>query len=81
MAVVIRFRRTGTKKKPRYRIVAIDKRFARDGRCIETLGNYNPFDREKGLTVNSEKVSSWIKKGAKLSNTLKKLFKKAKVNI
>ena len=79
MAVVIRLTRVGTNKKPRYRIVAADSKFARDGRNLEILGNFNPFDKEKGLKVNSEKVASWIKKGAKPSNTLKKMFKKAKI--
>lgn len=81
MAVVIRLTRTGTKSKPRYRIVAADSKYARDGRNLEILGNFNPFDKQKGLVVNSEKVSAWIKKGAKPSNTLKKLFSKAKITL
>lgn len=81
MAVVIRMARIGTTKKPRYRIVAADSRFPKEGRNIENLGSYNPFDSEKGLAVKTEKISAWVKKGAKLSNTVKKLLSSAKINI
>jgi small subunit ribosomal protein S16 len=81
MAVVIRLTRVGTSKKPRYRIVATDSRFPIKGRNLENLGSYNPFNKEKGLIVKAEKVTSWIKKGAKLSNTLSKLFKNAKISL
>ena len=70
MAVVIRLTRVGTNKKPRYRIVATDSRFPIKGRKLENIGSYNPFNKEKGLIVNTEKVSYWVKNGAKLSNTL-----------
>ena len=81
MAVVIRMTRFGTTKKPRYRIVAADQRFKRDGRCLEQLGSYNPIDREKGLVVKAEKISAWIKKGAQPSNTVAKLLKNAKIQL
>ena len=42
MAVKLRLKRMGAKKAPRYRIVAADSRFARDGREIETIGHINP---------------------------------------
>ncbi|MFH5500326.1 30S ribosomal protein S16, partial [Listeria monocytogenes] len=43
MAVKIRLKRIGSKKKPFYRIVVADSRFPRDGRSIETIGTYNPL--------------------------------------
>lgn len=80
MGVTIRLSRIGAKRKPRYRIVVADSRFSRDGRNIEILGSYNPFDKEKGLNIKADKVSNWLKKGATLSNTLKKLLKKSKIS-
>ena len=79
MGVIIRLARGGTKSKPRYRVVVADSRFPKEGRKIEILGSFNPFDKEKGLKVDAEKVVSWIKKGAKPSNTLNKIFKKARI--
>ena len=78
MATVIRMVRTGTTKKPRSRIVVADHSFPRDGRNIEILGSYNPFDKEKGLIIDAAKVTEWMKKGAKPSNTVLKLLKNTK---
>jgi small subunit ribosomal protein S16 len=81
MAVAIRLLRQGAKNKPRYRIVVCDSRFTTGGRSLEVLGSYNPFDKEKGLKVKVERISDWVKKGAILSNTLKKLLKNHKINL
>jgi len=43
MAVRIRLRRMGAKKRPFYRIVVADSRSPRDGRVIEEIGYYNPI--------------------------------------
>lgn len=68
MAVAIRFSRQGKKKSPFYRIVAADKRSARDGRFIELLGTYHPVT--KVLKLDSERYERWRKVGAKPSGTL-----------
>jgi len=68
MAVAIRFSRQGKKKAPFYRIVAADKRCARDGRFIELLGTYHPMT--KVLKLDQEKFQKWIKVGAQPSGTL-----------
>ncbi len=78
MPTVIRMVRTGTTKKPRYRIVVADHSFPRDGRNIEILGHYNPFDKVKGFVIDRGKVAEWVKKGAKPSNTVLKLLKNIK---
>lgn len=75
MAVKIRLRRMGTNKKPFYRIVATDSRFPRDGRFIEILGFYNPKTSPKQIKIEKEKVISWLRKGAKMSQTVERLFK------
>ena len=76
MAVVLRMTRRGAKKKPFYRIVAADSRSPRDGKFLEMLGTYDPLKSENNLKIDSEKVASWIKKGAKPSETVASLLKK-----
>ena len=68
MAVAIRMSRQGKKKSPFYRIVAADKRCARDGRFIELLGTYHPIT--KVLKLDSERYQKWISVGAQPSGTL-----------
>lgn len=74
MAVVIRFSRHGTKKKPVYRVVAADKQYPRDGRFIEVLGTYHPS--KKDLKVNAERVKYWLNAGACPSATVKKVIER-----
>ncbi len=78
MSVTIRLTRHGAKKKPFYRIVVSDRRFPRDGRYIEQVGSYDPNGASGGLQLNQEKIASWIKNGAKPSETVSQLLKKAK---
>lgn len=68
MAVALRMSRQGKKKAPFYRIVAADKRCARDGRFIELLGTYHPTT--KVLKLDQEKYQKWISVGAQPSGTL-----------
>lgn len=75
MAVKIRMKRLGAKKKPFYRIVVADVRSPRDGRFIEELGYYNPVATPKVFKVDEEKLADWIKKGAKPTDTVAKLLK------
>ena len=79
MAVVLRMTRRGAKKKPFYRIVAADSRSPRDGRFLEMLGTYDPLNSDNNIKVDAEKITSWIKKGAKPSQTVASLLKKAGV--
>lgn len=69
MAVALRMSRQGKKKSPFYRIVAADKRKARDGKFIELLGTYHPIT--KVLKLDQEKYQKWISVGAQPSGTLK----------
>ncbi len=78
MSVTIRMSRHGTKKRPFYRIVVSDRRFPRDGRYIEQVGTYDPSAATGGLKLNRDKVETWIKKGAKPSQTVSELIKKQK---
>lgn len=77
MAVRIRLKRMGAKKKPFYRIVVADSRYPRDGRFIEEIGYYNPTTEPTTLEVDTEKARQWISKGARPSDTVKALLDKA----
>ncbi len=78
MAVSIRLRRTGSSKRPAYRVVVADSRSPRDGRFIEIIGHYNPLTRPPTVKIDRTKAEGWIKKGAQPSNTVKKLLANVK---
>ena len=75
--VKIRLKRVGAKKAPFYHIVVADSRSPRDGKIIEQVGTYNPMTKPSTIVVNTEKVATWIKDGAKPTDTVKKLIELA----
>lgn len=79
--IKIRMARGGRVHKPIYSIVATDSRSSRDGRFLEKLGQYNPASEEVLLDVRPEAIAAWIEKGAVLSDTVKTLLKKHKIDI
>jgi small subunit ribosomal protein S16 len=79
VAVRIRLKRMGAKKKPFYRIVVADSRFPRDGRFIEEIGYYNPTTKPSTFEVNREKAEMWLSRGARPSDTVRLIFEKAGV--
>lgn len=76
MAVKLRLRRTGSKKRPFYRIVAADARSPRDGRFIENIGYYNPLTTPADVKVNEELALKWLREGAQPSDTVRNIFSK-----
>lgn len=76
MAVRIRLRRMGAKKRPFYRIVVADSRSPRDGRIIEEIGYYNPIAEPVDIKVDADKAKAWLSTGAQPSDTVKDLLKK-----
>jgi len=81
MAVKIRLRRMGTTKKPFYRLVAADGRYATNGRFLEALGWYDPKMEGANFKVNLERIAYWMDKGALPSETAQSLIKKAQAGI
>ena len=75
--VVIRLSRGGAKKRPFYTIVVSDRRNARDGRCIERIGYFNPIASGKDvrLHMDYERAQYWISKGAQPSERVQQLIK------
>lgn len=77
MAVKLRLTRTGCKKRPFYRVVAINSATRRDGRPLEFLGFYNPMTSPAQIEIDMEKVNKWLDKGAEASDTVRNLLKTA----
>jgi small subunit ribosomal protein S16 len=77
MAVRIRLSRVGATKQPSYRFVVADSRAARDGRAIDTLGHYNPRTEPIELNIDEEKARKWLSQGARPSDTVERLFRRA----
>lgn len=70
----IRLTRTGRTHAPAYRIVVMEKRSKRDGKYIDQIGYYNPNLKPAELKVDEQKMESWVKKGAQVSEGLKKIL-------
>lgn len=74
MAVRIRLKRMGAKKRPFYRVIVADSRSPRDGRFIETLGTYNPLTNPSEVRLDADRVQTWLSRGAQPSDTVKRLL-------
>ena len=76
MAVKLRLKRMGAKKRPFYRIVAADSRSPRDGKFIEVVGTYNPIMEPAEIKVNQELALKWLNQGAIPTDTVRDLLSK-----
>jgi small subunit ribosomal protein S16 len=72
----MRLSRIGSKKRPYYRIVVIDKRRAQNGRFLEVVGNYNPLANPVQMDINTERAQFWLSKGAEPSETVRSILRK-----
>jgi small subunit ribosomal protein S16 len=82
MSASIRLKKFGTKKRPYYRIVVIDKRAPRDGKTIEELGYYHPIEAEdKQILLNEDKVKAWLQNGAIVSDTVHRILNKKNISL
>jgi small subunit ribosomal protein S16 len=75
VAVRLRLTRVGGKKDPIWRVVVADQRSPRDGRIIETVGQYNAQTNPSTIRLDEDKVRTWLAKGAQPTNTVRKLLK------
>jgi small subunit ribosomal protein S16 len=78
--VKIRLARHGSKKHPVYRIVVTDSESPRDGRFIDQLGLYDPTRSPSLVDLKSEKLQTWLSKGARPSQTVAQLIRKAEAS-
>ncbi len=74
--LAIRLTRSGSKKRPTYRVIVTEARTPRDSRVVESLGYYNPRTKPATLKVDRERLAHWLGVGAQPSNTVKTLLKK-----
>ncbi len=73
MAVKLRLKRFGAKKRPFYRVVVSDSREKRDGSYIELIGTYSPLNEEK-YKIDETLALKWLKTGAQPTDTVKNIF-------
>lgn len=76
MAVKIRLTRFGRKKMPFYRIIVADIESKRDGKFLDILGTYDPMKDPAEVKIDTDKLKTWLDRGAKPTNTVKSLITK-----
>ena len=74
MAVKMRLKRMGAKRKPFYRIIIADSRSPRDGRFIATVGTYDPTKADNKITLKETEIIDWLNKGAQPTDTVKSIL-------
>jgi len=80
--IKIRLARAGRLNRPIYSIVATDTKSCRDSNFLQKLGQYDPRSQTEVLkNLNLEAINTWLSQGAQLSETLRTVFKKEKVQI
>ena len=72
--VKLRLRRTGSKKRASFRIVAANARSPRDGKFLELLGHDNPRQDPPLVVVKEDRLFDWLSKGAQPSDSLKRIL-------
>jgi small subunit ribosomal protein S16 len=70
----MRLRRTGKKKQAHYRVVVAESTCPRDGRFVEVVGHYDPGQNPPRVEFDEDKVLSWLKKGARPTDTVRSLL-------
>lgn len=75
--LVIRLARQGSRKKPFYRVVLLEKSAARNGRSLEILGTYNPVPNPALIDLNRERIAHWVARGAEPSATVANLVRRS----
>lgn len=75
MAVKIRLRKQGRKNRPFFRIVVANDRTKRDGKYLDSIGYYDPMekDKEKRISVDVERIRHWLSQGAILTERMENI--------
>jgi small subunit ribosomal protein S16 len=81
LAVRLRLTRVGGKKDPVWRVVVADQRSPRDGRFIETVGQYNPQTSPSTIKLDEERIRQWLAKGAQPSDQVRKLLRTQGIDV
>ena len=75
MAVKIKLARIGKIREPHYRIIVADARTRRNGRAIETIGQYNPQTEPSLIVIDEDRARHWLEHGAKPTRTVSHLLR------
>ncbi len=78
MALKIRLTRIGAVHQPHYRVVVAEARSRRDGDPVDSIGTYDPRAKANGFKVDIARVDYWLSKGAKPTDTLHAMIKRAR---
>lgn len=70
----IRMRRTGSKKRPFYRVVVTEARSPREGSFLEVIGFYNPRTKPAVVEIDKARVEHWVSQGARPSDSVRTLL-------
>jgi small subunit ribosomal protein S16 len=73
----LRLKRTGRKRSPSYRLVIMENTSRRDGRSVDEVGYYNPITKQ--YKFETDKIKKWLNYGAKPTQTVLSLLKKAEI--
>ena len=76
---MIRLARIGKKKRPFYRVIVTEKTRPRNGRFVEIVGTYDPLKKPAAVTLDHDRVSYWLSKGAQPSDTVRSFLKREKI--
>ncbi len=72
----MRLTRIGSKKRPFYRIVVMDKRRAQNGRFLEIVGHYDPLADPARIELKDDRARYWLSKGAQPSETVRSILRR-----
>lgn len=78
MALKIRLTKVGSVHQPLYRVVVAEARSRRDGAAVENLGTYTPKTKGSPINLKLDRVDYWLSKGAKPTDTVHAMIKKAR---
>lgn len=79
LAVSIRLKRLGRKKKPFYRVIVADSRSPRQGKAVDDLGHYDPLKEPAEIQIDEDKALMWLKEGAQPTETVRSILSRAGV--
>ena len=78
MALTIRLRPQGRKNRTTYRLVVTDKRSPSDGKYVEMVGWYSPFENkeENAVLIKEDRIQHWLEQGAQMTDKARSLVAK-----
>ena len=75
MATKIKLTRIGKMREPHYRVVVADARTKRDGRSIETIGEYHPKNDPSVIRIDADRAAYWLGVGAQPTEAVTAILK------